>query len=177
VQATAPEILAFPIDDLSEKFDVWVIGPGLGDGHSDLIAHAHDRTSPTVIDADALGPNSLRVTSPNTVLTPHLGELKRMGGGSQMGATLLRKGNPTVIDGDVPWIVATGGPELASIGTGDVLAGMIGALLARGLAGPEAARSAAFWHGVAGRSLLSRRGHVTADALVGEVGWFAWEDT
>jgi hydroxyethylthiazole kinase-like uncharacterized protein yjeF len=177
VQAAAPEILAFPIDDLSERFDVWVIGPGLGGGHADLIAHAHDRTNPTVIDADALGPNSLRVTSPDTVLTPHLGELKRMGGGGQTGATLLRKGNPTVIDGDVPWIVATGGPELASIGTGDVLAGMIGALLARGLAGPEAARSAAFWHGVAGRSLLSRRGHVTADALVGEVGRFAWEDT
>jgi ADP-dependent NAD(P)H-hydrate dehydratase / NAD(P)H-hydrate epimerase len=75
----------------------------------------------------------------------------------------------------VPWIINTGGPELATIGTGDVLAGMIGALLARGLKGPEAARSAAYWHGVAGASLLARTGSVTADSLVDEIGRFAWE--
>lgn len=174
-QVLAPELLAYDIDDLSEKFDVWVIGPGLGDGHAGLVAHAHDRVGPTVIDADALGPHSQRASHPNIVLTPHAGELRRMGT-VPTAATVLRKGNPTVIDGDVPWIVASGGPELATIGTGDVLAGMIGALLARGLPGPDAARSAAYWHGVAGGSVRQRTGSLTAPKLVKEIGRYAWEE-
>ncbi|MEX1003774.1 MAG: NAD(P)H-hydrate dehydratase [Acidimicrobiia bacterium] len=173
-QQLAPEILAYPIDDLPARYGVWVVGPGLGAGRSDLVAHAHDRLAPTVIDADALGPDSRRARHTDIVLTPHAGELKKMGG-TETAATLLRKGNPTIIeDSDAPWIVDTGGPELATIGTGDVLAGMIGALLARGLDGPAAARSAAYWHGVAGRSLQQNAGYVTADALVAEAGRFAW---
>lgn len=175
VQALAPDLLAYPIDRLPEKFDVWVIGPGLGGGHADLVAHAHDRLGPTVIDADALGSHSVRASHPDIVLTPHSGELRRMGS-VPTAATVLRKGNPTLIDGDVPWIVSSGGPELATIGTGDVLAGMIGALLARGLTGPEAARSAAYWHGVAGRSASRRNGSLTAPGLVEEIGRYAWED-
>lgn len=173
-QLLAPEILAYPIDDLPTRYDVWVVGPGLGSGHGDVVARAHDRTGPTVIDADALGPQSLAAGHPDIVLTPHAGELERMGDGPTRG-TLLEKGSPTIVQADVPWIVESGGPELASIGTGDVLAGMIGALLARGLGGPEAARSAAYWHGVAGASLFRRRGHLTADTLVAEIGRFAWE--
>ena len=53
------------------------------------------------------------------------------------------------------------------------LAGMIGALLARGLDAPMAARSAAYWHGIAGAHLAAR-GTVTADRLVDEVGRWAW---
>lgn len=175
-QTLAPELLAYDIDDLPEKFDVWVIGPGLGSGHAELVAHAHDREGPTVIDADALGPHSSRASHQNIVLTPHAGELRRMGQ-LPSAATVLRKGSPTVIDADVPWIVSAGGPELATIGTGDVLAGMIGALLARGLAGPEAARSAAYWHGVAGRSAAHRNGSLTALGLVDEIGRYAWEQS
>ncbi|MEX2279087.1 MAG: NAD(P)H-hydrate epimerase [Acidimicrobiia bacterium] len=175
-QSLAPELLAYPIDDLPARFDVWVVGPGLGDAYSDLVAHAHDRTGLTVIDADALGSRSLRAAHPGIVLTPHAAELRRMGG-EPTQATLLRKGSPTIVDGDVPWIINTGGRELATIGTGDVLSGMIGALLARGLGGPDAARSAAYWHGIAGRSLLARAGSVTAAALVGEVGRYAWADS
>lgn len=174
-QALAPELLASDITDLPERFDVWVIGPGLGGNHAGLVAHAHDRAGPTVIDADALGPHSQRASHPNIVLTPHAGELRRMGT-MPAAATVLRKGNPTVIEGDVPWIVASGGPELATIGTGDVLAGMIGALLARGLTGPDAARSAAYWHGVAGWSVRRRAGSLTAPELVKEVGRYAWEE-
>jgi ADP-dependent NAD(P)H-hydrate dehydratase / NAD(P)H-hydrate epimerase len=173
-QALAPELLAYSIEDLPDRYDVWVVGPGLGSQHRDLVAHAHDRSGPTVIDADALGPHSLLGGHPDIVLTPHAGELRRMGEGTP-GSTLLRKGNPTLVEGKVPWIINTGGPELATIGTGDVLAGMIGALLARGLRGPEAARSAAYWHGAAGASLLARNGFVTADGLVDEIGRFAWE--
>lgn len=174
-QSLAPEVLAHAIDDLPERYTVWVVGPGLGSGHRDLVAHAHDRRGPTVIDADALGPDAIRAGHPNIVLTPHEGELRRMGEGPT-AATLLRKGNPTIVVDDVPWIIDSGGPELATIGTGDVLAGMIGALLARGLDGPAAARSAAYWHGVAGAALLHRTGYVTADRLVDEVGRHAWSD-
>ena len=173
-QQLAPELLAYSIDDIPARYGVWVVGPGLGSGRRDLVSHAHDLVSPTVIDADALGPDSLRAQHPDVVLTPHEGELRRMGG-ADTAATLLRKGNPTIIEAaGVPWIIDTGGPELATIGTGDVLAGMIGALLARGLDGPGAARSAAYWHGVAGRTLRQRVGSVTADALVAEVGRHAW---
>lgn len=173
-QQLAPEILAYSIDDIPARYEVWVVGPGLGTGRADLVSHAHDRRGPTVIDADALGPGSLRAQHPDVVLTPHEGELRRMGG-TDTAATLLRKGNPTIIEASgVPWIVDTGGPELATIGTGDVLAGMIGALLSRGLGGPGAARSAAYWHGIAGRALLGKAGNVTADALVAEVGHHAW---
>jgi NAD(P)H-hydrate repair Nnr-like enzyme with NAD(P)H-hydrate dehydratase domain len=84
------------------------------------------------------------------------------------------KGNPTLIsDGSEPIMVRTGGPELATIGTGDVLAGMIGALWARGLDARTAAVSAAYWHGVAGAD-LARSGTLTADALARHVGRFAW---
>jgi NAD(P)H-hydrate epimerase len=66
-------------------------------------------------------------------------------------------------------MVATGGSELASIGTGDVLAGIVGAFAASGMPVEAAARSGAYWHGVAG-SELSRRRNVTAVELVNEVG-------
>ncbi|MGH3668590.1 MAG: NAD(P)H-hydrate dehydratase, partial [Acidimicrobiia bacterium] len=72
-----------------------------------------------------------------------------------------------------PILVQTGGPELATIGTGDVLSGMIGALWARGLDARSAAVSAAYWHGVAGADLATSA-TVTADALARHVGRFAW---
>lgn len=173
-QLLAPEILAFSMDDLPGGFDTWVVGPGLANGHEELVAHAHDRAGPTVIDAGALRPVAPGSGHEDIVLTPHEGERRRMGDISQSHVTVLRKGNPTVIEGEVPWIVNSGGPELATIGTGDVLAGMVGALLARGSTGPEAARSAAYWHGVAGAWLQSEQGFVTADALADAVGRFAW---
>lgn len=173
-QLLAPEVLAHPIDDPPSRYAVWVVGPGLGDGYADLVAHAHRRTGPTVIDADALRPGSLLHGHPDVVLTPHAGELQRMGDGPTR-STLLRKGNPTIVDGDPSWLICSGGPELASIGTGDVLAGMIAALMARGLHGPEAARSAAFWHGTAAAAIQRRTGYVTADRLAGEIGSWAWE--
>ena len=61
-------------------------------------------------------------------------------------------------DGGIPWVVNTGGPELASIGTGDVLAGMVAALLAAGSDPVVAARSAAYWHGRAGAVVASDPG-------------------
>ena len=69
-------------------------------------------------------------------------------------------------------MVASGGPELATLGSGDVLTGMIAALIARGLDPETAARSAAFRHGRAAAH-LARTTTVTAAALAAHVGRFA----
>jgi NAD(P)H-hydrate epimerase len=78
-----------------------------------------------------------------------------------------------ISDGGLPVLVTTGGPELASIGTGDVLAGMIGALWARGLGSAEAAVSGAYWHGTAGADLAAHE-TVTAPGLLDRIGEYAW---
>ncbi|HEY3428995.1 MAG TPA: NAD(P)H-hydrate dehydratase [Acidimicrobiia bacterium] len=196
--ATAPELLHHHLDDIPERYQVLVIGPGLGREHDDLATKLIATWSgPVVVDADALslvtesGPKSVPV-SPSSggrageagrgvVLTPHAGEFERMGGGEpspesatalalELGAIVLLKGNPTVVAGSgTPWIINSGGPELATIGTGDVLAGMLGALLAQGLEAAVAARTAAFWHGTAG-ARLGRGTTVTALGLIEEIG-------
>jgi NAD(P)H-hydrate epimerase len=66
-------------------------------------------------------------------------------------------------------VITSGGPELATIGTGDVLSGVVAALWAQGLDTEIAARSGAFWHGVAGSRLAALR-TVTAEELVYAVG-------
>jgi hydroxyethylthiazole kinase-like uncharacterized protein yjeF len=162
--AAAPELLHYSIDDLPMRYDVLVIGPGLGLERADLVTKTLSTwEGPMVIDADALaaiapdrvfGDQAIGLRS-RTVLTPHAGEFERLTGrppsysgarelADRIGATVLLKGNPTfVTDGGVPWLVNTGGPELATIGTGDVLAGMTAALLAGGHDPAVAARAAA----------------------------------
>ncbi len=176
-QQLAPELLAHDIDRLPDRYDVMVLGPGLARPRPDFLGHE----GPMVLDAGALHVGlELAGRLGPTVLTPHRGELDRMQAGPvQLAAApdviVLEKGNPTVVhDGETPpRIVASGGPELATIGTGDVLAGMVAALVARGVAPAAAATTAAFIHGMAGRS-LSGRTAVTADQLVDEIGRFAW---
>ncbi|MCP4308331.1 MAG: bifunctional ADP-dependent NAD(P)H-hydrate dehydratase/NAD(P)H-hydrate epimerase, partial [bacterium] len=87
------------------------------------------------------------------------------------GVIVLLKGNPTFVLGAEQWVVTTGGAELATIGTGDVLSGVVAALWSGGLETETAARSGAFWHGIAGAALASRR-TVTATELVHTVGEF-----
>lgn len=191
VQALAPDLPWVSLEDAGnrlEKFDVLVMGPGLAEhdlgGTVGLLSHA-DRV---VLDAGALQPSvlDLAIRGPaQLVLTPHNAEFQRMAGRAAgqfsvgsfarvSGAVVLRKGSPTTInDGGMPVLVDTGGPELASAGTGDVLAGMIAALWARGLDAKTAAVSAAYWHGIAG-SDLARLTALTADGLVNHVGKFAW---
>lgn len=189
-QVLAPEILAYPLDALPDRYDVWVVGPGLGLDRGDLVEAALRRGGPVVLDADALTTiDRTRLAEPGAprILTPHLGEFARLFGqeapsparlaevANEAGSTIVLKGNPTIVtDGSVPWLVLSNGPELATIGSGDVLAGMIAALAARGLDAPDAARSAAYWHGVAAAE-LARDCTVTADVLARRVGRFAWE--
>jgi ADP-dependent NAD(P)H-hydrate dehydratase / NAD(P)H-hydrate epimerase len=71
--------------------------------------------------------------------------------------------------GSMRWVVTSGGPELATIGTGDVLTGMVAALTAGGMDPEVAARTAAHRHGRAGAA-LAREGTVTASGLAAAVG-------
>jgi hydroxyethylthiazole kinase-like uncharacterized protein yjeF len=184
--AAAPELLQYQITSLPERFQVLLIGPGLGESHGDLVRRLLvEWRGPVVVDADALAaidPSKPARPGP-LIVTPHHGEFRRLTGqeptaeaaaelASAMGLVMLLKGNPTwVTDGSTPWAVRSGGPELATIGTGDVLAGMVASLLSAGLPSLFAARSAAYWHGVAGAE-LARSETVTADSLSRYVGRF-----
>ncbi|MDQ1403738.1 MAG: ADP-dependent NAD(P)H-hydrate dehydratase / NAD(P)H-hydrate epimerase, partial [Actinomycetota bacterium] len=151
-----------------------VVGPGLGRAGAtagevrELVSRA---ATPVVVDADGLfalgGPDDaaalLGARSAPTVLTPHEGEFARLTGADagadrlasvraaaqRFGATVLLKGSTTVVadpDGRV-LLTTSGGPFLATAGTGDVLSGVIGAFLAAGLAPLEAAAAGAHVHG------------------------------
>jgi NAD(P)H-hydrate epimerase len=160
-----------------DRFHALVMGPGLG--RSDEAAASARYVAlrcplPTVLDGDALfalawhsdgAAALLRQREGRTVLTPHDGEYQlltgTLPGSDRVGATrrlaadtgciALLKGPTTVVadpDGEVVIVVA-GDQRLATAGTGDVLAGMIGALLAMGLAPLDAAAAGAHLHGAA----------------------------
>ena len=171
----------------------WVVGPGLGGGEP-LTAQAsatleeiwRTRTAPAVFDADALACVGGAPGGPR-VITPHPGEAGRLLGSSsgavqadrfraaralaRPGVVGLLKGRNTLISTpDRPISVnPTGGPVLATGGSGDVLAGMIGALLARGLGTWDATRVGAWLHGAAGDWLAERAGPHTATDIAAAV--------
>jgi ADP-dependent NAD(P)H-hydrate dehydratase / NAD(P)H-hydrate epimerase len=161
--------------EAAPRFRALVIGPGLGTGAPtdtairDTVARA---ALPTVVDGDALtalGRDVAAVVagrSEPTVLTPHDGELERLTGSrpgpdrlatarglaEHTGAVILSKGPSTIVaapDGRVA-VVTAGDERLATAGTGDVLSGIIGALLARGLPPFDAAAAGAWLHARAG---------------------------
>lgn len=191
VAGVAPELPTFsPSDALSrvDRFDVVLAGPGLDASELGSVLPILAKAQRVILDAGALNSQALDSAlegDGQVVITPHTGEFERVTGvepgafaarsfATRRGITVLLKGNPTLVsDGGLPVLVDTGGPELASIGTGDVLAGMIAALWARGLDPTTAAISGAYWHGVAGAD-LSAQETVTAPRLVSHVGRFAW---
>ena len=161
------------------QVQAWVVGPGIGVDAAAVrrLDDALAQPVPLVVDADGLtllaarladDPDLLRSRAAATVLTPHAGELARLAPdldpehdrlaaartlASRTGATVLLKGFTTVVaepEGSVV-VNATGTPWLAEGGTGDVLAGVVGSLLAAGLDPLAAAATAAFVHGLAGR--------------------------
>jgi hydroxyethylthiazole kinase-like uncharacterized protein yjeF len=147
-----------------------VIGPGLADGarERDWLARLLAGSRPLVIDAGALRLLDAGTIGAPAVLTPHEGEFTRLFGAPGAdriaavraaarccNAVVLLKGAATVIaapDGRVA-INTHASPWLATAGAGDVLAGMIGALLAQGMQPFEAAQVAAWLHGEAGLRL------------------------
>jgi ADP-dependent NAD(P)H-hydrate dehydratase / NAD(P)H-hydrate epimerase len=187
VGALAPELLSYSIGRLAEvvnRYDVVVIGPGLGD-HAEAVDQVLAEAAAVVVDADALGSaDSLVEAAATLIVTPHAGEFTRLSSeppgpesarllAERLKGVVLLKGSPTfVTDGGTPWVVTSGGPELATIGTGDVLAGLVAALWGRGLHPVEAARSGAYWHGVAAADLAVGT-TVTADRLATHVGHWA----
>ncbi len=166
--------------------DALGLGPGLGRAAETLEfvrAVVRESPVPTVVDADGLAafagrPEELmNSNAPALVLTPHAGEFVRLAGiepddlahdrighvrklAAETGATILLKGNPTLValPGGEVRINSTGGPALATGGTGDVLTGAIAALLARGLPPGDAATAGAYAHGLAGDMAGARLG-------------------
>jgi ADP-dependent NAD(P)H-hydrate dehydratase / NAD(P)H-hydrate epimerase len=170
--------------------DAVVIGPGLGrgEGRAEFVATLVAGGARVVLDADGLNAFQEAGTrlaglgaGRELVLTPHPGEFRRIfpqhadglehdpwtaaeAAAEESGVTVVLKGVPTVITrrGTRTWTVGAGNPGLATGGSGDVLSGIVGALLAQGLDGPVAAACGAQALGRAG-DLAARR--VTARGM------------
>lgn len=154
------------------QMDAVLVGPGLGQSEGTLaVARAvlEKAECPVVVDADGINVLSahrdlLRGRKLPTILTPHDGEFARLGGvigedrmaaaaalAEELGCTVLLKGHETCItDGTDGYLNPTGNPGMAVGGSGDVLAGVITALLGAGLPPLEAAACGAWLHGAAG---------------------------
>jgi hydroxyethylthiazole kinase-like uncharacterized protein yjeF len=151
---------------------------------------------PVLVDADGLTilsqhedllPRSGGIERAPTLITPHAGELARLLGtdpasvearrleharraAGQLGVTVLLKGSTTVIaspDSGAVLVNPTGTPWLATAGSGDVLSGLTGALLAQGLPPAQAGLAGAYLHGLAGRLAAAGPGDGTAQAPIG----------
>jgi NAD(P)H-hydrate epimerase len=191
---------AGPSDRLTEIFvqaDAVAIGPGMTTDERTaawIRQLVRSCENPVVLDADGLNAFAgrsadLAERKSDLVLTPHAGEFARLAGlgareidadrisavrklAAETQAVVLLKGSRTLIgspDGSVR-VNATGGPFLATGGTGDVLTGMIVGLLARGLGPADAAAAAAYVHGVAGAMAADAAGEgATAGDVLGRV--------
>jgi ADP-dependent NAD(P)H-hydrate dehydratase / NAD(P)H-hydrate epimerase len=178
------------------RVQAWVAGPGLGTGDdaASLLAAVLATPLPVLVDADGLTLISRhrdlldRPAGAVTLITPHAGELSRLmnadhadiearrlefarRAASELGVTVLLKGSTTVVaspDPAEPLLVnTTGTPWLATAGSGDVLSGLAGAMLAQGvLPLQRAAGVAAFLHGLAGR-LAARDAPIGAADILG----------
>ena len=183
--------------------DTVVAGPGLGHGPgaTELVRALRATSASLVLDADALNlhrdaPEELAEHTGALVLTPHERELARIGGGEDgpdawrqrvervpqlaedLDATIVVKGPGTMVvapDGRV-WVCPLGGPALGSGGTGDVLAGVVGAAVAAVVAAgriedvPLAVARAVWWHAAAGDLAGGRvGGRATATDVLDEL--------
>jgi hydroxyethylthiazole kinase-like uncharacterized protein yjeF len=166
------------MDEAIDWAHALAIGPGLGRGDSRfrMVSRALERRGqrPVVLDADGLSvwqgrsETLAELLTERDVITPHPGELSRLlnvdaetivsdlpdyarEAAHMLGCTVVLKGAPTcVAAGEDPLLVSTvGGTALAAGGSGDVLTGLTGALLAAGLDAPAAAASALFMSGLA----------------------------
>ena len=154
------------------RMDAVLVGPGLGQSEGTLAvvrAVLEKAECPVVVDADGINVLSahrdlLRGRKLPTILTPHDGEFARLGGvigedrmaaaaalAEELRCVVLLKGHETCItDGTDGYLNPTGNPGMAVGGSGDVLAGVITALLGAGLLPLEAAACGAWLHGAAG---------------------------
>ena len=182
------------MDSMFENQRALAVGPGLGaDSATDgwMVDLLKNLTLPVVVDADALSAFARTGAEPafgseQVVLTPHAGELARLTGlgseeierrrlqltgelAARWNVVLMLKGSPSLIaapDGRV-FINPTGDDALARGGSGDVLTGLVGGLLAQGLGALEAALLGAYIHGQAGT--VAARGRSNRSVLVREI--------
>ncbi len=160
--------------EFSKRCNVCAIGPGIGQNKklADFVNQFVAKvTIPTVIDADGL--NNLKATTvkrakTSLVLTPHEGEFARLTGedtikiqenrafmakewANELKCCIVLKGHKTVVtNGSEAFINQTGNPGMATGGSGDVLTGIISALIGQGYSTLDAAKLGVYLHGIAG---------------------------
>jgi hydroxyethylthiazole kinase-like uncharacterized protein yjeF len=155
------------------RVQAWVVGPGIGDDAS-AVAQVLGADVPVLVDADGLrlaDRSAVRARTAPTLMTPHAGEAAALLGVSResvegarlasarelalrYGATVLLKGSTTLVAdpaGGAVRVNPTGTAWLATAGSGDVLSGLAGSLLAAGLSALDAGSVGAYLHGLAGR--------------------------
>ncbi|WP_406637139.1 NAD(P)H-hydrate dehydratase [Pseudarthrobacter quantipunctorum] len=200
VRQACPEVVCSTGGVADNRVQAWLVGSGMGPEHHDQLQRARDAVDsglPVVADAGAL-PALPEFLGPHVVLTPHAGELasllQRLGGSEDRdvveggtlaavrraseltGATVLLKGATTLVaapSGDI-FSQADGTPWLATAGSGDVLAGVIGALLAQAGSDVGRFRKAGVepdvrWAAIAalGAALHGKAGRSASDASAG----------
>ncbi|MFF0815518.1 NAD(P)H-hydrate dehydratase [Rhodococcus sp. NPDC003318] len=180
-----PEVVAVDAAADAGRVEAWVVGPGIGTGAAarEVVAFALGTDLPVLVDADGLSvlaaePGLVAGRAAPTLLTPHAGEFERLTGvdptgdrvgrtrelADRWGVTVLLKGRATVIadpDGSV-LVNEAGGSAAATAGSGDVLAGVIGALLSTGLAASTAAAMGARAHSLAAALAAGEGSEVSA---------------
>jgi NAD(P)H-hydrate epimerase len=175
------------LTELVRTATVAVLGPGLGQAPNlaELLLAVLERTAtPLVLDADALNAlaphrDRLKGMKRPLVLTPHPGEFARLLGcdiptvqahrqdravrfAAEHGVVVALKGQGTVVtDGQRLYVNTTGNPGMATGGTGDVLAGLVAALLGQGLEAFAAAQLGVYLHGLAGDRARDAVGEVS----------------
>ena len=167
----------------AQRVSAVVLGPGMGVGEEGwrIVEGVLKETNvPVLLDADAIsnlpGPAALAGRDVPPVITPHPGELGRLlgEGAKEVQArrlhtvrwaaeegqccVVLKGADTLVVEGERAAVNSTGGAQLASAGTGDVLSGIIGALLSRGVAPYDAARAGVWAHGRASELWLEATG-------------------
>ncbi|MCX5331999.1 NAD(P)H-hydrate dehydratase [Streptomyces sp. NBC_00140] len=178
------------------RVQAWVVGPGAGDDAAS-VAEVLAADVPVLVDADGLrlaDVGAVRARRAPTLMTPHAGEAAALLGvtresveearlesarelAGRYGATVLLKGSTTLVadsGGGAVRVNPTGTAWLATAGSGDVLSGLAGSLLAAGLSAVDAGSAAAYLHGLAGRFAAEGApvgAHDVADGIRG-----AWRD-
>lgn len=179
------------------RVQAWVVGPGAGDD-AKTVAEVLSAEVPVLIDADGLrlaDADAVRGRTAPTLMTPHAGEAAALLGvareevegarlrsarelAARYRATVLLKGSTTLVadagGAGVVRVNATGTAWLATAGSGDVLSGLAGSLLAAGLSALDAGSVGAYLHGLAGRFAADGApvgAHEVAAAVAG-----AWRD-
>lgn len=186
-----PSLMPFS-DSSFSRFSSIAIGPGWGDGDPDILSSAASSGRPLVVDADAVKYAHRFKYSWNAVLTPHVGEYRTLmrnldlPDGLESAASLrkslllasrkleavivMKSASLWIADGDDVYIYDGADPSIGVAGAGDVLTGIIAALLGQGEKPLQAAADGVILHQKAGRSAHGKYGYYPAEELIAETG-------